>query len=79
MNATLPPVLETKLADFRRHVWVVKLSEAVLADAGFPDGVPFERTWLEVSSEFPATLKRAIECANPLTTRSSQVRINAEL
>ena len=31
MNATLPPVLETKLADFRRHVWVVKLSEAVLA------------------------------------------------
>jgi hypothetical protein len=31
MNATLPPVLETKLADFRRHVWVVKLSEAILA------------------------------------------------
>jgi hypothetical protein len=33
MNAALPPVLETKLADFRRHVWVVKLSEAVLAAA----------------------------------------------
>jgi len=31
MNANLPPILETKLADFRRHVWVVKLSEAVLA------------------------------------------------
>ena len=31
MNTILPPVLESKLADFRRHVWVVKLSEAVLA------------------------------------------------
>src|ERR1700679_3883638 len=31
MNTILPPVLESKLADFRRHVWAVKLSEAVLA------------------------------------------------
>ena len=31
MNPTLPSVLETKLADFRRRVWVVKLTEGVLA------------------------------------------------
>jgi hypothetical protein len=34
--------------------------------------------YLSVSSN-SFILKRAIECANPLTTRSSQVRINAEL
>ena len=33
MNTTLPSVLETKLADFRRRVWVVKLTESVLAAA----------------------------------------------
>ncbi|MES2568711.1 MAG: hypothetical protein V4710_01500, partial [Verrucomicrobiota bacterium] len=27
----LPPVLETKLADFRRRVWIVKLAEGLLA------------------------------------------------
>ncbi len=31
MNTNLPPVLETKLADFRRRVWVVKLAEGLLA------------------------------------------------
>jgi hypothetical protein len=31
MNTTLPPILETKLADFRRRVWVVKLAEGLLA------------------------------------------------
>lgn len=31
MNTKLPPVLESKLADFRRRVWVVKLTEGVLA------------------------------------------------
>ena len=31
MNTTLPAVLETKLADFRRRVWVVKLAEGLLA------------------------------------------------
>ncbi|MDB6155530.1 MAG: hypothetical protein JWL90_3983 [Chthoniobacteraceae bacterium] len=31
MNTTLPQVLETKLADFRRRVWVVKLAEGLLA------------------------------------------------
>jgi hypothetical protein len=31
MHATLPPQLETKLADFRRRVWIVKLTEGVLA------------------------------------------------
>ena len=31
MKNNLPPVLETKLADFRRRVWVVKLTEGVLA------------------------------------------------
>lgn len=30
MNTALPPVLETKLADFRRRVWVVKLAEGML-------------------------------------------------
>jgi len=30
MNTNLPPVLETKLADFRRRVWVVKLAEGAL-------------------------------------------------
>lgn len=31
MKTTLPPILESKLADFRRRVWVVKVLEAVLA------------------------------------------------
>lgn len=31
MNTVLPPILETKLADFRRRVWVVKLAEGLLA------------------------------------------------
>lgn len=31
MNTNLPPILETKLADFRRRVWVVKLIEGILA------------------------------------------------
>ena len=31
MNTKLPSVLETKLADFRRRVWVVKLAEGLLA------------------------------------------------
>ena len=31
MNTKLPAVLETKLADFRRRVWVVKLAEGLLA------------------------------------------------
>ena len=30
MNTTLPPILETKLADFRRRVWVLKLTEGLL-------------------------------------------------
>src|SRR4051812_28573628 len=30
METTLPPILETKLADFRRRVWVVKLAEGAL-------------------------------------------------
>jgi len=31
MNTTLPVALETKLADFRRRVWIVKLAEGLLA------------------------------------------------
>ncbi len=31
MDQPLPPVLEAKLADFRRRVWIVKLAEAFLA------------------------------------------------
>ncbi len=31
MNTNLPPVLETKLAEFRQRVWAVKLAEGVLA------------------------------------------------
>jgi hypothetical protein len=31
MNTKLPLILETKLADFRRRVWVVKLTEGLLA------------------------------------------------
>ena len=33
MDIPLPPILETKLADFRRRVWIVKLAEGVLAAA----------------------------------------------
>lgn len=33
MKTTLPPVLESKLADFRRRVWTVKLTEGLLAAA----------------------------------------------
>ena len=31
MDTPLPPILETKLADFRRRVWTVKLAEGLLA------------------------------------------------
>jgi hypothetical protein len=31
MNTNLPPILESKLSDFRRRVWVVKLAEGLLA------------------------------------------------
>src|ERR1700752_5087481 len=31
MNTALPPELDAKLADFRRRVWVVKLTEGILA------------------------------------------------
>src|SRR5438552_3220025 len=31
MNTALPPILETKLADFRRRVWIVQLTEGLLA------------------------------------------------
>jgi hypothetical protein len=31
MNTKLPPILEHKLADFRRRVWIVKLAEGLLA------------------------------------------------
>ena len=31
MKTTLPPILESKLADFRRRVWVVKVLEGILA------------------------------------------------
>lgn len=30
MKTQLPPILETKLADFRQRVWAVKLAEALL-------------------------------------------------
>lgn len=33
MKTPLPPILEAKLADFRRRVWMVKLAEALLAAA----------------------------------------------
>lgn len=33
MNTPLPPILESKLADFRKRVWVVKLAEGLLAAA----------------------------------------------
>ncbi len=33
MNTPLPPILESKLTDFRRRVWVVKLAEGLLAAA----------------------------------------------
>ncbi len=31
METNLPPILETKLAHFRRRVWMVKLAEALFA------------------------------------------------
>ncbi len=31
METPLPPILETKLADFRRRVWTIKLAEGILA------------------------------------------------
>lgn len=31
MNTSLPPILESKLADFRRRVWAVKLAEGLFA------------------------------------------------
>jgi hypothetical protein len=31
MKTNLPPILETKLADFRKRVWMVKLAEGLLA------------------------------------------------
>ena len=31
MKTSLPPILETKLGDFRRRVWAVKLAEGLFA------------------------------------------------
>lgn len=31
MNTPLPPVLEQKLSEFRKHVWIIKLTEGLLA------------------------------------------------
>ena len=31
MNTALPPILESKLSDFRKRVWIIKLTEGLLA------------------------------------------------
>ena len=31
MNTPLPPILESKLSEFRKRVWIIKLTEGLLA------------------------------------------------
>ena len=57
---TLPPALETKLADFRRRVWIVKLAEGLLA-AAFGLALSFIAVFvLDRFMETPAWLRAGI-------------------
>jgi hypothetical protein len=59
-NNELPPVLEGKLADFRRRVWIVKLTEGVLA-AAFGLAVSYLLVFaLDRFMETPVWLRAAI-------------------
>src|SRR4051812_41893949 len=60
METTLPPILDTKLAEFRRRVWVVKLAEGVL---GAVFGIALSYLVVFVLDRFmetPAALRWAI-------------------
>src|SRR3954468_11540333 len=60
MNTPLPPILETKLADFRRRVWIVKLTEGLLA-ALFGVAISYLLVFiLDRFFETPAALRWAI-------------------
>jgi hypothetical protein len=60
METTLPPILETKLADFRRRVWIVKLLEGALG-AVFGIALSYLVVFgLDRVMETPAALRWAI-------------------
>jgi cobalamin biosynthesis protein CobD/CbiB len=57
MNMKLPSILETKLSDFRRRVWAVKLAEGLLA-ALFGVGLSYLLVFaLDRFFETPAALR----------------------
>ena len=67
MDHPLPPVLETKLADFRRRVWTVKLAEAILA-ALFGIVLSYLLVFLlDRVCETPGWLRLALLCAGGAT------------
>jgi hypothetical protein len=67
MKTELPPILETKLADFRQRVWTVKLIEGLLA-AGFGLALSYLLVFaLDRVMETPLWLRAALLIAGALT------------
>jgi hypothetical protein len=67
MKTTLPPALESKLTDFRRRVWIVKLAEGLLA-AIFGLGLSYLAVFvLDRFFETPAWLRFALLLAGAAT------------
>ncbi|MEZ5385900.1 MAG: hypothetical protein R3F13_10345 [Prosthecobacter sp.] len=67
MKTELPPILESKLADFRKRVWVVKLTEGLLA-AAFGIVLSYVLVFaLDRVMETPAWLRASLLLAGALT------------
>jgi hypothetical protein len=67
MKTELPPILETKLADFRQRVWTVKLIEGLLA-AGFGLALSYLLVFaLDRVMETPVWLRATLLIAGALT------------
>ncbi|MDP1587934.1 MAG: hypothetical protein Q8M07_09340, partial [Prosthecobacter sp.] len=67
MKTELPPILETKLADFRQRVWTVKLIEGLLA-AGFGLALSYLLVFaLDRVMETPVWLRASLLIAGALT------------
>jgi hypothetical protein len=67
MKTELPPILEAKLADFRRRVWTVKLIEGLLA-AGFGLALSYLLVFvLDRVMETPVWLRATLLIAGALT------------
>lgn len=67
MKTELPPILESKLADFRKRVWVVKLTEGLLA-AAFGIVLSYVLVFaLDRVMETPAWLRASLLISGALT------------